>query len=86
MLRIKLQRIGRRNRPCYRIVVMQDRKITSSHSMAQLGTYDPLAPRSTRLALNGEALSAWLSRGAQLSKGLVKVHGRWLNGYYQDNL
>jgi len=42
MLKIRLKRIGRKNKPFYRIVLMENLSKRDGKSIAELGYYDPL--------------------------------------------
>jgi small subunit ribosomal protein S16 len=45
MLKIRLKRIGRKNKPFYRIVLMENLSKRDGKSIAELGYYDPLKKR-----------------------------------------
>jgi small subunit ribosomal protein S16 len=42
MLKIRLKRVGRKNKPFYRIVLMENLSKRDGKSIAELGYYDPL--------------------------------------------
>jgi small subunit ribosomal protein S16 len=42
MLKIRLKRIGRKNKPFYRVVLMESLSKRNGKSIAELGYYDPL--------------------------------------------
>lgn len=42
MLKIRLKRIGRKNKPFYRIVLMESLSKRDGKSIAELGYYDPI--------------------------------------------
>ena len=42
MLKIRLKRTGRKNKPFYRIVLMENLSKRDGSSIAELGYYDPL--------------------------------------------
>lgn len=62
MLRIKLRRIGRRNQPSFRIVVMEKRSKLSGPFIADLGWLNPIAHH---FKIDSEKAKYWLSVGAQ---------------------
>ena len=65
MLKIRLQRIGRRNNPSYRIVVVDSRAAAKKGKPVELlGSYDTIRKKT---ALNKERVLYWMSRGAQVS-------------------
>ena len=45
MLKIRLKRTGRKNKPFYRIVLMENLSKRDGKSIAELGYYDPLKKR-----------------------------------------
>ncbi|MEK7264682.1 MAG: 30S ribosomal protein S16 [Pseudomonadota bacterium] len=60
---IRFQRIGRRNDPAFRIVVLEKERAAKAGNIVELlGTYNP---RSKALTLNGEQVKHWISKGAQ---------------------
>lgn len=68
MVRIRMQRLGRRNRPFYRINAIDKRTRRDGKVIEALGWYDPIAKdESKQLFLNVERLKYWLSVGAQPS-------------------
>lgn len=69
---IRLMRFGKKNRPFYRIVVMEKRRKRESSYIEKLGYYNPMTEPIT-LEVNKERLEYWLTRGAELSKGIKKL-------------
>lgn len=43
MLKIRLKRIGRKNRPFYKIVLMENLSKRNGKSIAEIGHYDPIS-------------------------------------------
>jgi small subunit ribosomal protein S16 len=74
MVRIRLKRIGQRNRPSYRIVVQDSQRSRDGKYIESLGHYNP---RDKKLVLNKERADHWLSKGAQPSD----TAGRLLRRY-----
>jgi small subunit ribosomal protein S16 len=66
MVKIRLQRRGSRNRPCYRVVAIDERDKRDGRALEFLGTYDPIA-RPVAIHLELEKIEAWRQRGARLS-------------------
>ncbi len=63
MLMIRFQRIGRRNDPAFRIVLLEkERAAKAGNIVEQLGTYNP---KSKALTLNEEAVKGWIAKGAK---------------------
>lgn len=70
MLRIRLRRMGLRNRPTYRVVVIDSHKARDGKYLEAVGHYDP---RTKHLDLDSERISHWLSRGAQASDTVSRL-------------
>ena len=65
MLKIRLQRIGRKNDPAFRAVLTDSKNSTKSGKFLEiLGTYDPKVGNKS---FQGERIKYWLSKGAKLS-------------------
>jgi len=64
LVKIRLQRVGRKHLPKYRIVVIDSRKARDGKCIEAIGNYDP---RADTLAINTERVDFWLGRGAQIS-------------------
>lgn len=70
MLRIRLRRTGRRNRPTYRIVVAEHSAPLSGKVVEQLGHFDP---RTKVIGLTPDRVMHWLSVGARPSNRVAKL-------------
>ena len=68
MLAIKLQRIGRKHQPSYRLVVTLKRSKMAGPPVEDLGSYNTFTKQST---INKERIAHWLRVGAQPT---VTVH------------
>ncbi|MFH1386693.1 MAG: 30S ribosomal protein S16 [bacterium] len=62
--KIKLQRVGTKNRPFYRVVVQDESRSTVSSVVEILGKYQPLADPSV-FEVNTEKTLAWIKNGAK---------------------
>lgn len=62
MLAIKLQRIGKKHRPSYRLVTAVKKSKMAAPPVEDLGSYDP---RTKAAAFKKERVLYWLSVGAQ---------------------
>ncbi len=77
---IRLQRAGTRNRPFFRVVVMDSRKQRDGAFLEKLGYYDPV-PSPDLVYLDTERVRHWISQGAQPSVSVrslmkrVEKHG-----------
>lgn len=62
---MRLQRIGRKNSPSYRVVVVDSRQGPKSGKYVdQLGSYNP---RAGEVAINGDKAKEWIAKGVQVS-------------------
>jgi small subunit ribosomal protein S16 len=66
MLRIRLRRMGARNRPYYRIVVSDTRRTARAEVLEELGSYDPVI-NPPALSFNRERARHWIGKGALVS-------------------
>lgn len=65
---IRLSRLGRRNRPHFRVGVFDRRTRRDGAPIEYLGHYDPLeGDEAKRVVLQGERISYWLGQGALVS-------------------
>jgi small subunit ribosomal protein S16 len=65
MLMMRLQRVGRKNDPAYRIVVTDKRTgVKSDKHVDRLGSYNP---KLNHIQLDTEKAKEWLSKGVQPS-------------------
>ena len=66
--RIRLKRIGRKNRPFYRVVVIDSRQRRDGAAIEELGWYNPIAKdKDNNFELKEERILHWLQLGAQPS-------------------
>jgi small subunit ribosomal protein S16 len=63
-VRIRLKRIGAKNKPAYRIVVADSRSPRDGRFIEELGTYLPLK-QGENVTWNYERAKYWVSVGAQ---------------------
>jgi len=65
MLKIRLQRVGRKNDPAFRVVVTEHTNSTKSGRYLEvLGSYDP---RKTTEHFDAPRIKEWMDKGAKLS-------------------
>jgi small subunit ribosomal protein S16 len=68
MLMMRLQRVGRKNDPSYRIVVTDKRtSVKSDRHVDRLGSYNP---KTKQFQLDADKAKDWLSKGVQPSDTL----------------
>lgn len=65
MLTIRLTRVGKKNDPSFRVIVVDSHKKPKTGSYLEMvGSYDP---RIDRIDLKGERITYWMSMGATVS-------------------
>lgn len=64
MLIIRLQRIGRKNEPSFRLVLTESKSAAKKKAMEVLGSHDF---RKTNTILNKDRILHWIKMGAQVS-------------------
>lgn len=71
MLMIRFQRIGRKNDPAFRIVVLEKTSGPKAGNYVDLvGTYNP---KTKAVSLQGEKIVDWVKKGAQVSPSLMNL-------------
>jgi small subunit ribosomal protein S16 len=66
MLKVRLQRVGRKNDPSFRVVVIESHRAPKSGAAIEiLGNYNA---RQKRVVLKRERIDHWVSQGAQMSQ------------------
>lgn len=64
MVKIRLQREGKKKAPFYHIVVADSRSPRDGKIIEQIGTYDPMTEPST-IKLDKEKVEKWIKNGAK---------------------
>lgn len=65
MVKLRLMRMGRRNRAYYRVHAVDERNPRNGRTLETLGAYDPAGVTGDQpVKLNAERIRYWLSRGA----------------------
>jgi small subunit ribosomal protein S16 len=74
-----MKRLGRKNRPFYRLCAVDQRNPRDGRVLEELGHYDPMCKEvDARAILKGERIDYWISVGAQPSENavvLIKKYG-----------
>jgi small subunit ribosomal protein S16 len=71
MLKMRLQRIGRKNNPSFRVIVTDSRNAPSRGRHVDLiGSYDP---RQDRIEIDAEKAKHWIQNGAQVSDTVYNI-------------
>ena len=73
--KIRLKRIGRRNRPFYRLIVIDSRKQRDGAAIEEVGWYNPIDVNHS-YDLKGDRILHWLSEGAIPSDAVHKLMKR----------
>ncbi len=74
---MRLKRFGSKKRPYYRVVVMDNRKASTSITIDEVGTYQPLNA-DEQVSLNEEKVKDWIKKGVTVSptvKNLLNSKG-----------
>ncbi len=79
-VKIRLKRMGRRNRPSYRIVVADSRSPRDGRFIDTLGHYDPVTDPAT-IEVNEDLAKKWLEDGAEPSETVRSIFSRL--GFYK---
>ncbi len=66
MLIIRLQRVGKKKMPTYRLVISEKARDTQDHYLEMLGTFNPHLKENNFLPV-ADRIKYWLSKGAQTS-------------------
>jgi small subunit ribosomal protein S16 len=78
-VRIRLQRVGKKKKPFYRIVAVDSRKKRDGEVIENLGQYQPISG-DIQFKVDEAKLIKWLKRGAQPTEtieSLLKKTGIW---------
>ena len=75
MVKIRLRRMGARNRPYYRIVVSDTRRTARAEVLEELGSYDPVVSPAA-VAFDRERARYWIGRGALVSPTVASLLAR----------
>ncbi|MGR3220517.1 MAG: 30S ribosomal protein S16 [Candidatus Anammoxibacter sp.] len=73
-VRIRLKRMGRKNRPFFRIGAFDSREERDGKHIEALGHYDPMESDETKkVVLKRERIEYWLSVGAQPTETVANI-------------
>jgi small subunit ribosomal protein S16 len=79
MVKLRFMRIGKKNRPYYRLCAVEGRRQRDGEYLELVGIYDPLIRDDLKkIRLDKERIEYWISKGAQPTEGvypfLKKAH------------
>lgn len=83
-VRIRLQRMGRKKRPFYQIVVADSRSPRDGRFVENLGSYNPMTKPAT-IEIDRDRAFDWIMKGAQPSD-TVRAILRFKGIYYRKHL
>ncbi len=72
MVKIRLRRVGAKNRPSYRVVIADSQAPRDGAFINIIGHYDPLTEPATVVVNEEEALK-WLRQGAQPTTTVARL-------------
>ena len=72
MVKIILQRQGKKKAPFYHIVVADSRSPRDGKIIEQIGTYDPMKEPAA-IVLNNEKVEKWIKNGAKPTETVRKL-------------
>lgn len=74
MVKIRLQKLGRRNRAYFRIVVTDARVKRQGTYLEKLGQYDPIEKElDKKVVVNAERVLHWVKQGAQPTEAVANL-------------
>ena len=74
-VRIRMKRLGRRNRPFWRICATDKRAARDGRVIEELGHYDPHLPDADKATIKRDRVVHWLRQGATPSKTVAELLG-----------
>ena len=72
MVKIRLQRAGKKKAPFYHIVVADSKSPRDGKIIEQIGTYDPMSEPSL-LNLDSEKVEKWIKNGAKPTETVKRL-------------
>ena len=72
MVKVRLQREGKKKAPFYHIVVADSRSPRDGKIIEQIGTYDPMTEPST-IVLDNAKVEQWIKNGAKPTETVKKL-------------
>jgi small subunit ribosomal protein S16 len=79
-VKVRLSRVGKTNRPYWRIVAVDSRKKRDGAFLDNMGTYDPI--NHNIIQLDTDSIKNWIKKGAICSyavKKILKMHTKQKN-------
>jgi small subunit ribosomal protein S16 len=83
-VRIRMQLLGRKHRPFYRIVAIDSRQPRNGRFLEELGTYDPMVHQTDeRVKLYPDRIKHWLGKGALASEKVTVLFKKYMAKWEQ---
>nr|QCI08610.1 ribosomal protein S16 [Spermothamnion repens] len=76
MLKIRLKRLGRKKKACYRIIVIDSKNKRDGKAIEEVGFYHPLTKKSY---VNTTRVLDRIKQGAQLTKTVQNIVTKTIN-------
>nr|QCI04548.1 ribosomal protein S16 [Apoglossum ruscifolium] len=70
MLKIRLKRLGKKKKACYRIIIIDSRYKRDGKALEEVGFYNPLTKKTK---INLERIQERISKGAQLTDTVKNI-------------
>lgn len=70
-VKIRLSRLGKKHRPYWRIVALEERGKRDGAFLEDLGTYDSIKHQA--LQLHTDRIKSWIEKGAQCSPAVIRI-------------
>ncbi len=71
-VKIRLQRVGTKKKPYYRVVAVDSRKKRGGDVLEYLGKYHPIS-RGEQFIVDDEKVLSWLNKGAEATDTTVRL-------------
>ena len=78
MVKIRLQRQGKKKAPFYHVVVADSRSPRDGKIVEKIGTYDPMTEPAT-INLDKEKIEKWIKNGAKPTDSVKQLIEKALN-------
>ena len=72
MVKIRLQRMGKKKAPFYHIVVADSKSPRDGKIIEKIGTYNPMTEPAT-IVLDNEKVAEWIKNGAKPTETVKKL-------------
>ncbi len=75
-VKIRLKKFGTRQRPYYRIVVIDSSAPRDGRALEEVGLYHPIEPEDKQISLKEDRIREWINKGAQPSATVKRILNR----------